>query len=169
MVDSRYIMPSYFQASPESPYHLSVGAVLVNDKGELACHYFTDAPIVGGRVCILMRETVEEKESLEQALARGLMEEFGATGKISAYLGSKVTHFESRGVEVQKTTIYFKVQLDSFDEKLRLKDDPESSSQILWLKPAEVIEKMQEIYQERGVDDINESDILLKLKKNVMS
>lgn len=123
-----------------------------------------DAPVIGGEVCILMRETVEENESLEEALARGLMEELGATAEISNYLGSKVTYFESRGVKVQKTTLYFKVQLKSFDERSRLEGDPESSSQILWLDLEEAIEKIQKIYKERKIDDINESDIIQRVR-----
>ncbi|HRV76395.1 MAG TPA: NUDIX hydrolase, partial [Candidatus Saccharimonadales bacterium] len=88
-------MKNYFQGRSDHPYHLSVGAVLLNDKNEVACHYFVDAPVIGGEVCILMRESVEDGEVLEEALARGLMEEFGAMGNISTYIGSKETFYKS--------------------------------------------------------------------------
>jgi len=37
---------------------------------------------------LLMRETVEDGESLYDAVARGLQEEFGLSGEVERYLGS---------------------------------------------------------------------------------
>ena len=32
----------FFQASKNNPYHLSVGAVLFNNEGLIACHHFKE-------------------------------------------------------------------------------------------------------------------------------
>ena len=162
-------MSNYFQGKSDHPYHLSVGAVLLNDKNEVACHYFVDAPVIGGEVCILMRESVEEGERLEESLVRGLMEEFGAVGEIINFIGSKETSYESKGVSIQKTTLYFLVRLKGIDEKSRLENDPESSSKIIWLNLDEGIRKMESIYKERKISDINESDILERAKLEIFT
>ena len=76
---------NYFQSSQEFPFHISVGAVLRNKQGEIACHYFDTFSHLGESAedfYILMRETIEPNETIEKALARGLKEEFGAEAQI---------------------------------------------------------------------------------------
>lgn len=70
--------PTFFQAKNEQPYHLSIGAVLFNEDGRVACHHFPE--ILGQKdIYILMRESVEDEETPLETLQRGLEEEFGAT------------------------------------------------------------------------------------------
>ena len=56
-----------------------------------------------------MRETMHPHETIETAIKRGLMEEFGAKGEIKSYIGSIKSTFPLHGGEtmVEKTTLYF--------------------------------------------------------------
>jgi len=61
----------YFVGQKKSPFHLSVGAIVMNGKTEIYCHHLLN---VRGKMdaYLLMRETVEPNETLENALRRGL-------------------------------------------------------------------------------------------------
>jgi hypothetical protein len=156
-----------FKASVENPYHLSVGAVLMNEKGEVCTHYFDE---IGGEVdgkfrkftdfYLLMRETLKDGETLEDAVARGLMEEFGATGKINRYLGSLVSSWTIEQSNIQKTTVYFLVDFVSIDESKREKDDPEAQSTITWLPKDKLLKKMRGQKERLGNDSLDETEIL---------
>lgn len=156
-------MRSIFQASQQHPYHLSVGAVLINEYGEVACHHFKKIGELQD-VFTLMRETVENDETLVQAVERGLEEEFGATGEVKAYIGSKVTTFKMKsGVSVQKTTVYFVVKLKSIGTIPRKPGSAESKSHILWMKPEDMINVMDRSCDNKREDDLNEADILERI------
>ena len=109
----------HFQWTPENPYHISVGAVVRNDKGEICCHYFKkfSRPTVGSfeDMYILMRESLEDNETLEQCLKRGLMEEFGIVAEQQSFLGSIVSEVPIMGSKafMKKTTLYFLCDLVS--------------------------------------------------------
>lgn len=133
----------FFQASAEQPYHLSVGAVLFDDQGRVACHHFKE--IFGFvDIYILMRESVEDGENLLETLARGLQEEFGATATPVAFLGSLVGFLPSFKLSFDKTTLYIACQLREWDVAKRNLDDPEASSIIEWHEPKELMELMRE-------------------------
>ena len=75
---------TYFQGNYLHPQHISVGSILMNEKGEVCCHHFFTKDLKGywadeklDDFYILMRETLKPNETLEHALERGLMEEFG--------------------------------------------------------------------------------------------
>ncbi len=158
-------MKNYFGHSSLSPFHLSVGAVLVNDQGQVACHYFdkiTDdkTAITYKNFYILMRETVEPNEPLEQSVTRGLKEEFGATGEILDYLGPQFISMQREGYSFFKTTLYFLVRLISIDVNSRLDDDPERGSQIQRHDVEFLIQTMQHQIGKDYREDMNESEIL---------
>lgn len=97
----------YFVGQKKSPFHLSVGAIVMNGKTEIYCHHLLN---VRGKMdaYLLMRETVEPNETLENALRRGLGQEFGMKAKIVGYLGSVTSSFKNwQGANIQKTTLYF--------------------------------------------------------------
>lgn len=159
---------NYFQGSEESPYHISVGAVVKNNEGKICCHYFEKS--VHGHpnftnFYLLMRETMELNETIEQCLHRGLQEEFGIEAKIVQYLGSIVSHFPKKNVTVEKTTIYFLCDFISIDESRRKEGDPEASSEIKWLTKEDLIPKMKEQGTRFNRDDADESSILERLIK----
>ncbi len=98
----------YFIGQKKSPFHLSVGAVILDkQKKNVYCHHLIKA---NGKTdaYLLMRNTVEPNESLERALKRGAQKEFGMNVKINRYLGSITGSFVNwEKAKMQKTTLYF--------------------------------------------------------------
>jgi len=157
---------NYFQGTKESPAHISIGGVLRNDKGEIACHYFEKFTHFGKEAndfYLLMRETIEPNESLETCLMRGFQEEFGAQAKIVQFIGSIVCTAPKGDFEIEKTTLYFLCDLISIEESKRKDDDPERGSEIRWMRPEDVIPKMREQAIRLRRKDVDESSILEKL------
>ncbi len=174
-----YYMKNYFVGTKDHPQHVSVGAMLINngvagspqDKNKICCHHFTP-DLMGGYwpdlglkdFYLLMRKTLHIGESLEQAVKRGLMEEFGAEGEILDYIGSiksKFRHKEGES-EVEKTTLYFVCKLVSKDESKRNNSDIEGKTKIEWCTAEFLIPKMKEQGHKYGREDVDESEILEK-------
>lgn len=154
--------------SKENPYHISIGAVVVNDKNEICCHHF-DKISIGGflfeDIHILMRETIEPNESIEQCLERGLKEEFGMKAELISYLGSITSLLDLKDLaKVEKTTLYFLCKPISFDFNKRKVDDPESSSNIKWIKINDLILLMKKQSEKYNREDADESKVLMSIK-----
>lgn len=162
-------MSNHFQATVVSPYHISIGAVVVNKEGKVCCHYFESLSHKSMNIfkdfVLLMRETVEENETIEECLHRGLMEEFGIQAELNCYLGSIVSHFTAPGTEVviEKTTLYFLCDFISQDESLRSQEDMERESKIQWFDPKELIVKMKEQGKRLNREDMDESVVIERL------
>lgn len=136
-------MTNYYSGTKEKPHHISVGAILRNDKNEIACHYYEKKiRKYPENFYTLMHESVEMGETLEQTLHRGLQEEFGATAEIKEYVGSLVITYDVEGQMIEKTVIYFLCDFISFSE--RNMEDPENQSEIRWLPIDELIGIMKE-------------------------
>ena len=161
-------MENFLNQSPESPTHISVAAVLRNHEGKLLCHFFKkeDLPHESegkSDLYLLMRESVHLGESFEAAVARGLMEEYGAKGTVIDFLGTIMSHFPCSDdplITVEKTVLYFLVDFISIDESKREAGAVESRSMLLWLTPQELLEKnvTQAVYYTRT--DIDDSKII---------
>ncbi len=157
---------NYFQGTIQNPYHISTGAVVKNAEGNICCHYFDSITVksIGTleNFYLLMRETIEPNETIEQCLSRGLMEEFGITATLNRYVGSIVSKFLVSGtdVEIEKTTLYFLCDFVSIDESLRKKEDVESASEIRWMEPTDLIVKMKEQGKRLGRSDADESVVI---------
>ncbi len=152
-----------FRGTEESPHHISVGVILMNDKNKIACHYFADPKIRNypKNFYTLLHETVEAGESLEKTVERGLKEEYSMIGIFGHYVGSIVSHFNIKDVSVEKTVLYFVCTLTCIEN--RDLSDPESASEIKWMDIDELIEVMKR----QGEDD--ESKILEDVKKFYLS
>jgi hypothetical protein len=161
---------SIHQHSAQSPYHISAGAVLINEHHEIAAHHFESFTIPGlGTITdfyILMRESLENNETLEQAIQRGLSEEMGAAGTIMAYLGSETHESPTPGHGTfQKTTHYYLVKCTDFDERKRDSKDPESTSTIAWLQAEELINAIDNQHARYGYSDLDEREIIVRAQK----
>lgn len=132
----------FFQATKKQPYHLSVGAVLFDQKGLIACHHFQE--ILGQKdVYILMRESMENDETPFMTLQRGLKEEFGATAEPVAFLGSLSGKLPHTRLPFEKTTLYIACKLINWNPAERDLNDLEATSTIEWLEPELLISLMQ--------------------------
>lgn len=155
-------MANYYMGVEQAPYHLSVGSVLRNGRGEIACHHFDEAAGMSD-VYILMRETIEPGETLEETIHRGLMEEFGAKARIVGYLGSIVAQLDNSGPPIQKTTLYFVCDLNEIHEGWRKPDDEEKGSVIEWHDVDFLIDKMSVQGERYRRQDFDESAVLRRL------
>ena len=150
---------AFFQASEKQPYHLSVGAVLFNERGEVACHHFKE--VLGHKdIYILMRESLEDGEDPLTTVLRGLKEEFGATATPIAFLGCLSGFLKDPKLSFDKTTLYVACKVIDWDPSTRDKKDLESTSEILWLDPNVLIPLMQAQGKKFRRIDADESEII---------
>ncbi|MCA9387202.1 NUDIX hydrolase [Candidatus Dojkabacteria bacterium] len=162
-------MKNYFQASPENPYHISIGAVIFNeDKTKILCH-FIEKYKEYENLYLLMRETMQPNETIENTLKRGTLEEFGAIVEIDRFLGSIVAKDDWFGetgkkVEVEKTTLYFECFLVNQEDSNRVDDGTiESKSELVWLAPNVLIERMETFFQRYRINNLNEVGIIKRI------
>lgn len=165
---------TYFQGYNEHPQHVSVGAVVLNDKDEICCHHFHAKDLEGYWVeeklddfYLLMRETLDPDESLESALHRGMREEFGVTGEMIDYVGSIRSHFTHKGVEIEKTTLYFLCRMQKQDLSARNTEDIEGKTKVEWKTFDFLIPQMKAQTEKYERTDVDESSILERVKKTL--
>ena len=137
----------FYQHSLPQPYHLSVGAVLFNNNYEICVHHFQlnkvpehlrflsdDLPDMWH----LMRESLENGETVQEAVMRGCKEEFGATGKLEKYLGGKIDEIVTPTKTFQKCTLYHSVRLAELGE--RTATDAEDKTIMEWYSADDLLE-----------------------------
>lgn len=160
-------MIKLFQHSAGNPFHISVGAVLVNEEGNICVHHYTREHMpekwlanLGGlsETRVLMRESLENDETLEEAVKRGVAEEFGAEGEIIRYLGCIRIDIPATQQTFEKTTLYFQVQCTKLGE--RSMDDEESFSELEWVEPQTLIAQMKQQGANANRPDLDESKIV---------
>ena len=161
-----------FKATQEWPYHLSVGAVVLNERNEILVHYFDVFGYDEAKVTdfhILIRETVEPGESIGAALDRGLSEETGARAELVHYIGQLESRVKAPGFEWTKTTAYFVMRLTNWAPERRLTDDPEAGSELRWIAPAKLLDLMRRQHERIGNTDLDEAPIIERAIKVIES
>jgi hypothetical protein len=149
----------FFRARPQNPYHLSIGAVLFDQTGRIACHHFKE--LLGHKdVYILMRESMENDETIFATLHRGLKEEFGAAARPVAFLGGLSGIIPESRLSFEKTTLYIACQVTEWNPAGRDPNDPEGNSILEWMDPQELIEIMQDQGRRFQRVDANESEMI---------
>lgn len=149
----------FFRADQQHPYHLSIGAILFDKNGHVACHHFKD--ILGQKdIYILMRESMEDDETPLMTLKRGLMEEFGAKAEPIAFLGSLSGFLEDSILPFDKTTLYIVCRVVEWNPADRDPNDPEAMSIIEWIDPNELISIMRQQGSRLKRIDVDESEII---------
>ncbi|MDQ6985528.1 MAG: hypothetical protein Q9M91_01835 [Candidatus Dojkabacteria bacterium] len=160
-------MQNFFQASPENPYHLSIGAVLLDQENRIICHHFNK---VGSfeDVYLLMTETIRSNETIENAIQRGLLEEFGATGVIERFLGTEIYNDPwfgetNKDVIVEKTVPFFVIKMTDLDEQKRDKEGREGGSKIVRMEKNDLLNKVEDQFERYNVNYLNFPKILKRL------
>lgn len=151
---------NYFFAIPEHPYHLSVGAVAIDQNNAICCHHFPYADVY-----LLMRETVLPEDTIEATLSRGLLDEFGARSKIITYIGAQLSSFKVGQKDIEKTTLYFVCKLLNRDDTWRKFNDREGNSKIVCRDIDFLIPKMKEQAYRLNQGNLDESTILKRVKE----
>lgn len=160
-------MQNYFHSTPDSPYQVSVAAILINESNQVFCHYFEE--IKGFKDFYhVMSESLELYETLEEALHRGLMEEFGAEGEILTFLGGINSEFDEDGYHKTKTTLYFLARCLDQDNAKRKKpgeEGGEESSSILKWCDIDFLIKITPVQAKRiNRQDLDHSEALIRTK-----
>ncbi len=139
-------MNNLYRHSQAQPFHISIGAVLFNDKFEICIHHFITEKLpenlrfhAGGldEYYHLVRESLDNNEALEDAVLRGVHEEFGAIGEVDKFLGAKEDVITGHAYDFQKITLYHSVKLVRFEERPDI--DPENHSEMEWYTPKELL------------------------------
>ena len=153
---------NYFAGQIGLPNHLSIGAVVVRGDGKVCCHHFVEKSGYKD-LYILMRETIEPDETIVQALARGLHEEFNIEAKLIDYLGAIISKHEEADRNIEKTTLYFLCKYIREKDTTRNTEDPEGDSLIEWIEPNELIKFMKDQFARYDREDIDESAVVKKI------
>ena len=138
---------AFYQNTLPQPFHISVGGVLFNDDYDICVHHFFKKDIpeqlhfladYQDEIYHLMRESLEGDESLQDAVLRGLKEEFGIEGLVDKYLGAKIDIITGPNQRpFEKLTIYHSAKLTSQGERLNF--DIESRSKMEWYSPQDLL------------------------------
>ncbi len=107
---------------------------------------------------LLLRETIEPHESIEETLHRGLMEEFGLKGEMIRYMGSIKGKLPLGDLWGEKTTLYFLVKYIEHSESNRQQGTSEAESSLEWIDPQTLVTYME---KQRFLDEcMDESGIV---------
>lgn len=160
-------MAKFYQHSLPQPYHVSAGAVLFNDDYKICVHHFQIEQVAEHLRFLgdnlpdmrhLMRESLEDGETLEAAVLRGCMEEFGAVGIIEKYLGAKIDQIVTPHKTFQKCTLYYAIRVESLGE--RTGDDGENLTSMEWYTPGKLLGLFDEQVMRTKRPELDEREII---------
>ncbi|GAB4158044.1 MAG: hypothetical protein Fur003_1800 [Candidatus Dojkabacteria bacterium] len=155
---------TYYQATPERPYHLSVGGVVYDFEKDRYLVMEREIP-EGITLTYFPTETVEPKESLEASILRGLSEESGLHAEIITHIGAMIAKdvwFSEidQPTEVSKTIIFFLLKPIKQDDTLRKADDEEKDAKVVYYNYEELLKIFNKQYETTGMNFFAFSEIL---------
>jgi hypothetical protein len=163
----------FYKYNKTQPYHISVGGVLFNDNFEICVHHFfkKDLPEEThflmdylDEAYILMRETLEGKESLYEAVVRGMLEEFGVEVEVDKYLGAKIdTVTGPVEAPFEKLTVYHAAKLTRQGERKFF--DIENKSKMEWHKPEALLHIFNQQVQKTNRPELDERVVVERFIK----
>ncbi len=140
-------MDRFYQHSDTQHFHISVGAVVFNEKSEICVHHIKleQVPESSKFLCdylsdvwYLMRESLEDGETLSAAVHRGCKEEFGAEVSIEKYLGAKIDAIITPNQpSFEKLTIYHAVRLNGLGERTDIEGERDTIME--WYTASELL------------------------------
>ncbi len=161
-------MSKFYQHTLPQPFHISVGAVLFNNQHEICLHHFYKKDVPEklhfladylDEVWHLMRESIEGNDPLQDAVLRGVQEEFGVIGEVDKYLGAKIDTITGPNQEpFEKLTIYHSVKLIEFGERSNI--DAENKTVMEWHSPQAALEIYREQASKTTRPELDESIII---------
>lgn len=171
-------MSNPFSGTPDRPYHLSIGAVLVEGDKFLA-HKFdltridlqeakSKTGILTDTFYSIMTETPEEDEGFLDALVRGCMEEFGANVELIGFIGTHIGHFarpSKPDINIEKSMPFFLCRVIDRDDSRRPKGEIESKSDVVLLDPEELAQILDAQFKELGRTDFDLGNIVRRAQK----
>lgn len=158
---------NYFRSTKQRPFHLSVGAVVFNQKGEFLSRHFSTFHDRPANIYLFPTETIEKYESIEIAVHRGLMEEVGVTANIEGLIGTSVGFAVSGDKVFEKTVIYFLMRLE--EVKTPFFPDEDGASTIEWHTPEFLLEQAQYLPDDMIHSVLNESSIIKNAWKSLQT
>lgn len=157
---------NYYGATPDRPYHLSVGAVVLNADNDVICLHY---PSIDGIKDIykLPTGTVHKGETLEDTLHRRCREELGCSVKIITFLGTQITRDVWWGelgtpTPMEKSVMFFLAKAVTEDSKLTTADE---NYEVKTKGFSFLIESLQTLKVKDGMRDFNQAEMIIRAKE----
>lgn len=147
---------------------ITVRAVLINDKNEIALlHLITDDDF-GHRDCYeLPGGGKKKKETFHEGVLREILEETGYQGKIITFLGKVVDYYNL--IHRENHNYYYLVKIDKFIGYHREEYENSIIKELLFLDIDEAITKMEQVDDDGVGHLVSQREIpILKLAKEYM-
>lgn len=149
------ITKNLFAWTPENKQHLSVGAVIVNEKGEILVHKLARI----GNKYFLPKKTHHSGQTLEATLAT-IEKETGWKVEAMRFLGSIKSQFgDATSGNIDKTTLYLLCKPTA--QTTRDSEDRDADSELLWVPQNELVN----IFEQQGQTqpELNEAAVITNL------
>lgn len=153
-----------YTGTPIHSGHVSVGVVVLDSLNPLTARVALlysppdfDNPWGFTDFETLVRETIKDDEPLEMAVARGIREELGASGRLLTYLMGTTVKLGPDRDNVEKTTLYHLVHCTDIDALTR-RNDVEGRLTIVWRLLDEAIARQRQ----------QESDMVKRLRPDLV-
>jgi sorbitol-specific phosphotransferase system component IIA len=160
---------NYYGATPDRPYHLSVGAVVLDENNNVVCLHYPNIDEITD-VYALLNKTVKPGETLEATLNRGAQLELGHEIEIITFLGTQETSdiwWEELGnpTKMEKSVMFFLAKTTNATPETAKEENEEEKREVISKSFDFLIEKMKTQPLKDGMRDFNQSEILRRAKE----